>query len=258
MRTTEEAKAFIGQVELPPRELAVRAIAQDGEAPVPVFSNSESQSVVVGSDVVSFVGGVEADLRSAVANSLLLAQLAARKKVPDGERIFDWYDAYFDTLQGMGWGLAAGGFSKVEESAQGFEVHEKIMLVAASLLGPGATVALAVVQATVDALKAAGADNGWITIFDRETLHASAARFQMAIVQPAEGVEVVLKLMAFGIEAKKTVTQVLLFRIKKSQAMLRKNEATLGMARDTLLDVAEDIRVRVRDFQRAFIASVEI
>jgi hypothetical protein len=257
MAEAGDVRQFIADLALPERPHAGGVTAQGGEIAAPVFVDQAKQAVVVGSDVVSFVQGVGAELRDAVTNSLLLAQLAASKKTPDSERVLDWYDAYFDTLRRIGWLVGDSGFSKMEESTAGFEVHEKIMLVAAALLGP-ATAALAVVQATLDGLKAVGSDNGWITIFDRETLHASAGRFQMAVVEPEAGGEVIVKLMAFAIEAQRTVTQVLFFKIKKSRATLKKSDATVSMAAEGLLDTAPDVRRKVREFQRSFIAEVEI
>lgn len=250
------ARDFVRQLELPDRPTEVVAMSAE-DAAGQVFEEAKDQAKLVGSEVMSFMSGVEADLRAAIADSALLAQLAAGKKVPNGEDVFGWYDSYFDILRNLGWLVQDSGFSEVSESGSGFEVHEKIMLLAAVLLGP-APAALAIVKATLDGLKAMQPDSELITIFNRETLHAEAARFQVSVVQPATGGDAVVSMIAFGISADKQVTQVLFFKIKKSRATLRSNSAKLSIGREALLDLAPDIGRRVRAFQRSFIAEIEI
>lgn len=250
------ARDFIADLDLPPRPGGAVSMGPDDSA-VAVFEATKAQARVIGSEVVSFMSGVEADLRAAIADSALLAQLAANRHVADSKDVFGWYDAYFAILRSLGWLVTDTGFSEVVESGSQFEVHEKIMVLAAVLLGP-APAALAVVQATLDGLKAMQPDSPLITIFDRETLHAEAARFQVSVVQPAIGGDVVVSMIAFGLSADQRITQVLFFKIKKSSATLRSNSAKLSIARDALLDLAPDIRKRVRAFQRDFIADLEI
>lgn len=250
------ARDFISRIELPDRPTdAVAMGAEDSAAQL--FEETKDQAKVVGSEVMSFMSGVEADLRAAIADSALLAQLGANKKTLDAQDVFGWYETYFGILRSLGWLVQDTGFSKVSESGSGFEVHEKIMLLAAVLLGP-APAALAIVKATLDGLKAMKPESDLITIFNRETLHAEAARFQVSVVQPAVGGDVVVSMIAFGISADNEVTQVLFFKIRKSRATLRSNAAKLSIGRDALIEIAPDIRRRVRAFQRAFIADLEI
>jgi hypothetical protein len=250
------ARNYIAALDLPDRPSDAVAMGAENTA-AQVFVDTKVQAKVVGSEVVSFMTGVDADLRAAIADSALLAQLAATKKVADGKDVFGWYNAYFAVLRTLGWIVADSGFSEVTESGSAFEVHEQIMGLAAVLLGP-APAALAVVKATLDGLKAMKADSPWITIFDRETLHAEAARFQISVVQPDLAGDAVVNMIAFGITADKRVTQVLFFKIKKSKATLQSNSAKLSIGREALIDLAPDIRHRVRVFQRAFIGELEI
>jgi ribosomal protein S5 len=68
------------------------------------------------------------------------------------------------------------------EASRDFETHEAIMKVAASLLGPSAET-LAVVKATLDALKSTGTSSPWITLFNRESRSANTARFQINLIE---------------------------------------------------------------------------
>lgn len=252
----EKSRSFIAEVELPPRP-ASGAVPQDATTSAPVFETVKKQAAVVGSEVVSFMGGVDAETRAALSNCALLAQLAASKKVSDRKDIYAWYEAYFDVLKALGWAVQDEGFADFSETSDGFEVHEKIMEVAAVLLGPGSA-ALAVIKTTLDALKAMKSDNGWLTIFERETQHAEAARFQISLVEQNAGGDVMVSMLAFGIKANKAVTQVLFFKIKKHKATLRHNSAKLSIDSASLVDLAPDIREKVRAFQRGYVASLEI
>lgn len=252
----QKTRSFIADVELPSRP-AAGAVPQGATPSEPVFETVKEQAAVVGSEVVSFMGGVDAGTRAALSNCALLAQLAASKKVSDKKDIYAWYDAYFDVLKALGWAVQDGGFSDFSETSDGFEVHEKIMDVAAVLLGPGSA-ALVVIKATLDALKAMKSDNGWLTIFERETQQAEAARFQISLVEQSAGGDVMVSMMAFGIKASKEVTQVLFFKIKKHKATLRANSAKLSIDAASLVELAPDIRERVRVYQRSFVASLKI
>lgn len=184
------------------------------------FDQVKNQAAVVGSDIVSFVTGVTRERREDIVNSSLLAQLAAKKQVHDPSRIYDWYNAYFDVLTNIGWSVQDRGFAAYSEASDNFQAHEAIMKVAASLLGPVAAT-LAVVQATLDALKALSADSPWLAIFNRESQSAQTARFQVTLAEQGDDARLLVSLMAFGIEAKATLTQVLFFKFKSSETSLK-------------------------------------
>ena len=252
----EQSRQFIEAAELPPRPRDVASLdaATTGQS---IFDSAKTQATVVGADVFSFVTGVGDTIRAAISDSALLAQLVASKKVPDGTDIYAWYNAYFDVLRNVGWVVQDNGFAEYSESGDGFEVHEQIIAVATALLGP-ATAALAVIKTTLDALKAMKSNTGWLTIFERETQHAEAARFQISLVQAGAAGEVMINMIAFGIKADKAITQVLFFKVKKTRASLRQNSAKLSINSAALGDLGSDIRKKVRDYQTKYIADLEI
>ena len=108
------------------------------EATQPVFDAAKNQAVVVGSDVISFVNGIDAETRSAISDCSLFAQLVAKKKVPDRSRIYEWFDAYFEALTNIGWAIQERGNVEYAEEGEGFEVHEAILKFRGSArFGPG-------------------------------------------------------------------------------------------------------------------------
>ena len=252
----DKSRNFIAAADLPPRPKSVVSLDAATSAQT-IFDSTKKQATVVGSDVLSFVTGVDETIRAAISDSALLAQLVATKKVPDSKDIYAWYDTYFDVLRNVGWVVQDNGFSELSETDGGFDVHEQILTVAtaALALSPAAVV---VIKATLDALKAMKSENGWLTIFQRETQHAEAARFQVSVVESGAGGDVLVSMVAFGIKAKKVVTQVLFFKFKDTSAKVRQNSAKLSINTPALTDLGPVIRKKVRDYQNKYIADLDI
>lgn len=244
-----EVREYVARAELP---AAPEGGLEDVQALA--FDQAKPQSLVVGSDIISFVQGVTAEQRQDILNSSLLAQLVAKKKVPDSTDILAWYDAYFDVLSNIGWVIQDQAFSTFSEEAQNFQAHEAVIKVATALLGPAAT-SLALVTATLDALRSMSQDSPWITLFNRESQSAHTARFQVTLAERSPEGDFLVTLMAFGLEASTNLTQVLFFKFRKSEATLKHrsgkvtiNALALASVRDA---IAQKISVFTNDFVRA-------
>lgn len=248
----ELARSFIETAELPPRPQAPVGQGEGDEKP---FSTVKDQASVVGSDIVAFVAGTEDTVREAISNSSLLAQLVATKKVGEDADIYEWYKAYFSVLRNIGWLVQDEGFAEYAEEGDGFEVHERILDVAAVLLAP-APAALAVVKTTLKALKGLSENSPWITLFSRESVKAESARFQVTVVEPGVGQGLLVSMIAFGIKASTTITQVLFFKVKKNRATLRSNSARLSLNAEALADLAPLIKQKVRAYQRHYVKTL--
>jgi hypothetical protein len=212
----------------------------------------KTQTLVVGSDIVSFVKGITVESRQDIANSALLAQLVAKKKVPEPARIYDWYREYFNVLSNVGWVIQEQGFTEYTAASDDAEVHNAALEVAASLLGPGATT-LQVVKATLDALKSASAHSPWITLFHRESQQANAAKFQITLAYKGDNDDLLVSLMAFGLEAETTITQVLVFKFKSSRALLKKYSGSVSVNTQVLSGVRQAITDKISAFTNSYI-----
>lgn len=214
----KSARSFVAQAALP--EVARNRAAAVAETVAAGFETAKNEAVVVGSDAISFVSGVTAERREAIVNSSLLAQLVARKTVGNSTDIYAWYDAYFDVLANIGWVVQQKDFAEYRQASQNFEAHEAVLAVATTLLGAAPT-ALALVKTTLDALHSMNADKPWITLFNRESQNARTAHFQITLAEQAADGQFFVTLMAFGLEASSTITQVLFFRMTANEATLR-------------------------------------
>lgn len=221
----------------------------------PVFDDAKKQSQVVGSSIFSFAPGVEANIREAISNSALLAQLVANKQVPDQTKPLDWFKAYFAVLQNLGWILQDNGFTDYTASGDAFEVNQEILVVMTAALG-AAPAALAIITATITALKNMQPNNPWLTIFSRESQKATISRFQIGLVEKDANGATLVYLCACLIEANNAITQVLFFKFKDAHARFRANTAKVSLNPDSLTNLAVAIRAKTQAYQRDYVASI--
>src|SRR5262249_9410203 len=158
------------------------------------------------------------------------AQLVANKKFDASQQPLEWFKAYSDVLQNVGWTVQEGGWADYTAKGTAVEVHEKILEVMTAVLGPSAA-ALTVITATINALKGMNPSSSWLTIFSREAQKAKIARFQIGLVEKEEGSDVFVSLLACLIEAKNTITQVLFFKFKNAEASFKADSSKVSINR---------------------------
>jgi hypothetical protein len=253
------ALSYVEEVEMPParhRRFAPRGAVRAPEGTVATaLETTKDQAAVVGSDVISFVSGVTTDRREAIVNSSLLAQLVAKKKVSDPNRIYEWYDAYFEVLTNVGWVLQDRSFAEYQESSKNFEAHKAILAVATTLLG-GAPTALALVTTTLKSLQSMDESTPWIAIFNRESQTARAGRFQISLVDEDAAGQFFVSLMAFGLEAKSEIKQVLFFKARSKDVKLRHYSGRVTI-NTTVLDAVRDaIKQKLIDHVNDFVSTL--
>ena len=247
--TPQSAREFLNTVKLPSPARARGGV--EGVREIIDFNAQKNQAMVVASDIVSFVKGVSNERRQDIVNSSLLAQLVANKKVPDKKNIIEWYNAYFDVLENIGWVIQDRSFSSYTEEADGLEAHEAIIKVASVFLG-AAPAALAVVISTLEALKSMDSSKPWMTIFDRESKQAKTGHFQIALAEQGDNDQFLVSLMAFSLKAESTLTQILFFKIRNDEVELEKcsgkvtiNDKVLSSIRDL---VSQKIAAHTSDY----------
>jgi hypothetical protein len=256
--TVADARTHVANVTLP--DPPPKVLSDNPPTPDFVFNAAKEQAVVAGSDVISFVKGLTPEQRSDLVNASLLAQLAAKKKFPapqDFEGVKAWYQKYFDVLSNIGFVIQDQGFAEYKETADTFEAHEAILDVAAAILGPASS-ALKIVTTTLQSLKKMDTDSPFLTLFHRESRSARTARFQVTLADEDETAQLRIRLMAFGIEAKAAVTQVLFFRFKQNESSLHHHSGTVTINSTILGGVRDDIAKKLGVFTKTAVAGLEI
>jgi len=216
------------------------------------------QAVTVGSQLTEFTAAVAADVRSAVSNSLLLAQLAANKAAGPGSDVFGWYDHYAEVLQGIGWESQNLEFEDKVTGGKDLDVHKAIIPVIATALGPAAAAA-SIVLSVLNGLKDMNTDSPWITLFNQKSEHVAGAKFQVTHVDgDAASGDPQLTLLCFAIDAKQTLTQVLFFKFVSQQVALKQSTRRLSVTRDRLNTDKAVIAQRVDAFVADNIQSISL
>lgn len=249
-----QARGYIKSIDLagtPRGVLSQGAATEPGE----VFEQAKAQAQVVGSGVFSFAQGVTPEVREAISDSALLAQLVANKKVSAEQDPLQWFKVYSEVLQNLGWTLQEGTWSDYTAKGTAMEVHEKIIEVMTAALGP-APAALAIITATISALKGMKPESSWLTIFSREAQKAKVARFQVGFVEKEESSDVFVSLLACLVEAQNTITQVLFFKFKSADASFKANGAKVSVNRSAVKDLGPAIRAKVRAYQADYVSTI--
>jgi hypothetical protein len=247
------ATQFIEHVDLPRASSSARA-GEDFSARIkPVNSQ---QSLAIGHGIVTFVPQMPSRKREAVANSFLLAQLAADKRASAGHDLDEWYRAFFEALTHIGWLIEHRDFNEYTTRGEEVETHQAILGIAAALLGSG-TAAYLLVKATLDALGKLNQED-WIVLFRTNSQSRTGELFQIAVAEPDEQGNTSIKLMAFQIAAKSTRTGVLFFKWGIAEATLRYFSGKVTYTTSIADHVAGLIAERVRSYTADYVTNLEI
>jgi hypothetical protein len=255
MFKTDVARQFIDDAALPPDPLSDLG-DESAEESVP-FDTEAAPGAVVSSSLIAWDEDIPPDIRQAVSDSLLFAQLFADKSVPDRNDVEQWMTNYFTVLPRIGWTLTSDVRNETEEDALGSEVHQRILDLIAVVLGPIPT-ALAVVTSALMSLQRMAADSPWITLFNRRSKGATSAGLQVNAVQADNRGTASINGAAFRVEADRTLTQVLFFKFTSNRAKLYKRAISMSIDGDTLKELAATVQSRVRPFQIDFIKTLPI
>lgn len=251
----QAARNFVKTADLtgtPRRLLAMDAAAETGT----VFDQAKKQAQVVGAGVFSFAQGVDATVREAISDSALLAQLVANKKFDFSKNPREWFKAYASVLENVGWTLQEGGWTDYSAVGTNVEVNDQILTVMTAILGP-ATTALAIIKATVDALKAMTPGSSWFTIFSRDSQKAKIARFQIGLVDKDPAGDVFVSLLACLIEAQDTITQLLFFKFSQANAKFSANSSKVSIDRAAFTELGPSIRTKIHAYQADYLSSIK-
>lgn len=250
-RSARDIQEYVTSLELP-----VARITRGARGTAPVFKDQQ-EVVAVGAQLAEFSHSVPADLRPLISNSMLLAQLAADKATAEADDVMQWHAKYRDVLKKVGWQLADAEDKKRVVADKDLSVHQAIIPVLTTLLGPVAA-ATSMVVTVLEGLQEMDKESPWITLFDRQSQHARGAKFQISYVDADENGNASIKLLSCTIEAKKKITQVLFFKFSSQRAEMHDRQTLLSTNRDVLEAGKASITAKVASFINDFVENIEI
>lgn len=228
------------------------------EAAVPEFTD-QREAIAIGSQLAEFSERVSPAQRAAVADCLLLAQLASNKATEQSPDLMIWYRKYVDVLQGIGWTVQGMNLEDQHASAIDLHVHNAIIPVLSAMLGP-AVMAASLVVKVLEGLQEMDRSTPWITLFSRSSQHASGAKFQLGFVDTGagDGIDLQVRLVAVAIDTTGTITQVLFFKLSGQDARIKAGQTQLGIVGGRLEAIRSAVADRVNPFLASNLAKIEL
>jgi hypothetical protein len=259
-QTLKRSTQFIDSVKVPERAARAKGGLEETlaapAAPVEL-QDKTAQAFVAGSGLIFAEEGVPKQVKEDLLRCTLFAQFAAQSKVGDPTKVVEWHQAYFEALRNLGWAMSSQDFREHTEDGRTVLVHKAIMTVLAAALGPAAAT-LAVVKAVFDGLEEVGSDNGWLTFFDRQSVAAKVAKFQVVTAQETADKQINIGLVAFELEAKTTITQVLFFKSTKATVHLRFAGGSATIFEPVLAGVRDALTRKLAAATADFVDSIPI
>jgi hypothetical protein len=248
----DNASQFLKQVALPAAPSTFGL-----EEPKIDFEQAKQQALLVGSDVLSFDSGVEAEFREAVSDTALIAQLAATKQLGQNPDPIAYFDAYFSIVGNLGWATQIRDTAEYRLTTDGAQVHEAIISVVTAFLGnaPGA---VALVELTLNSLKKMDQGSPFITLFQRNSQNAQLGRFQFTTVRQDPTGGLLAEVMAFALEAEDKITQVLFFKLRQGKSRMRRSLGSMSLNRTAMTALLPALRAKVAGHLAGNLAQLEI
>jgi hypothetical protein len=225
---------------------------------VPVSFSDQRQAVAIGSQLAEFTPAVSPETRNAVANTLLLAQLAANKAASQTTDIFAWYNTFTAVLGSIGWQSQGIEFQVHTITDRDLDVHKAIIPVIAAMLGPAVAAASLVVE-ILKGLQSMNSSSPWITLFSSQSKHLTGAKFQLTYVDADQpGGDPKISLVCFTIKADGAIDQVLFFKFTSQMVELKKGSSSLSVTTQRLNTDKDAIGARVNAYITSNVQNIAI
>jgi len=194
-----DVASFIRGLELPEAPVHPRGEA----APAPSFG-TDSQALIINSQMAEFDSTVPQPMRPTISYGLLLGQLAADKAIADIRDPWKWFTTYNSIMGKIGWLPRAGEVSEQVISDRNAELHKAVIPILTAALGSAA--AGSNIVEVLKGLESMDQDAPWLTLFERKSQSVNAAKFGLSYVDTREGGGASLKTVFVGIEARHVLT----------------------------------------------------
>lgn len=235
--TVDTRIAFVEQLELAdPASLGIKPIKR---APGATVDYDKDAFICLGSTVTAEPGKLTEQNKADVLNSELLAQLAASKKYNRDTQSIEWYNAYRDVLENIGWVIQAYNFKGHTMSKDSFTVDAVVFEV---LKGVVTEEVLGLIEATFTALKDLGQGSDKVKLFENSSSGTNNGNFQVypCYADPTYGVG--LTFSGYELKTTETITHFLWFEFRRASTTIRAaaesvvlNEQVYAQVRDAVL-----------------------
>lgn len=252
----DNAVEFARAMELPDIDDLFLGI-ESTESLVPPDFETPELAITVGSQIASFATEIDGELRKKIANAFLFAQQAADKQIEKSgsDSSEEWYKTYTDVLSRIGWIREDATLTIRKISGTSSKVHEAIIPIVELALGPVG--AAAAIVSVLKGLQEMNSGKPWITLFESSSQRAQANQFQVSHIEEAAG-KPRLTLVNFELDAQRSISQVLFFKLSTDSAELRHFETKMSVNEEIFSSVAPIISQRLEDRISDLVTQIDI
>lgn len=247
-----QLQSYVQSLELATPDAFIQDINLSGF--LSLANEDKEAGYVNAGSLVSFVSGVSKKHQEDVLNSTLLAQLAANKKYDREKDTEKWYQFYREVLENVGWVIQKFDFQKYAPSGASFEMNKVVLEILAAIATQNQ---LAVVLATMQALKGLSDKDNRLVVFDRQSSSSSSGNFQVSTVQESGGV-IAMKIGAFYFTVEKNVTRFLWFKFASSKSKVYKGSQGITLNEQIYSEVRKEIIEKLGSNATKYIGNLEI
>ena len=250
-------KDFISSLEIAPRGSALFsafAAAQPGTLGTGDLKDGQSAGLIDAGSLTSFVAGVSLQHQQDALNSCLLAQLAANKQYDRESDTQNWYRYYVNVLEKVGWVIQGFNFDKYNASGSSFTVDAVIIEVLQAIMSADDE---AVIQSTMNALKALNPGDGRLHLWQSNTTSAQAGNFQIAACSESNGV-LAMKLGAFYMNTSQSTSGFLWFSYSSSNTSIYKSGQVVSLNEQVYAQVRATVIQKLGSAAQTFVANLDI
>jgi len=241
----DRARSYIAALPLPSAPRSGPGAAAPDPAAV--------SALAVGQNLVEFAAGAAPGLRPAVADALLLAQLAADKAGATAPGT--WYEAHRGVQAEIGFRSAGLTRTAQDLAATTADLHEAILPVVVAAFA-GAAVPAIVIE-TLRQLSAASENRPWIQLFERESRQLSARQFQISMVD-GDARSQTVTMVGFAMDLGQSGTQALFFRAARETAAIERIEGRFEADNASLTALAPALADKLASRRHAYLSALEI
>jgi len=203
---------------------------------------------------ISFVANVSPQSQRDTLNSALLAQLAANVQFDRESDTVNWYSFYRNVLENIGWVIQDFNFTKFHSDSASFTMDKVVLDVLAAIASQDE---VAVVQATIDAMRALDKGDGRLTLFESESHSASAGNLQICVANEIGGI-LSMKIAAAYFSSQQNVTNVLWFSFSSGSSELYTGSQNISLNKQIYGQVRSAIVQKLGDKATRFVNNLNI
>ena len=248
-----EKISLIGELKLGERRYGLPETHPDRVVGLP--PDTTRDGYITGGGVATFTENVSGQVKQDILNATLLAQLAATKKYDRERSTEEWYREYNRVLGIVGFVIEGFEFDRYTASGSTLSMDEAVLEIIGALATGNE---VAVLTATLDAMRNLSNDDKRIVLFDSHGSQSSYGNFQVYPCSQSPNGDVSLTLGAFYFKGTQKNTNFLFFHWSSSSTHLYKGVQKAVLNTEVYAAVRSSIVAKLGDNAVSLVASIDI